>query len=232
LRREARVTREVTVLDPQSPSGGSFDGLLAAMPRIAEAVNAFKSEENQRVAFNVLVHALGLDDGPPTDARPDAEPNLSVVPTGSADSTESSDLPDAQRGEQKPQGGRQRRSRKPTGKKSWSAAKDINFRPEDKQSLRDFVAEKQPGNLHEKNLVTVFYLEDVLGFASVDVGHVLAAYHECEWKPAADPENCLQVTASAKKWLDTRDMKAIRVTYPGRNRLRFDMPVNKIKKSA
>jgi hypothetical protein len=37
-----------------------FDRLLEAMPRIAEAVNAFSTEKNQRAALNALVDALGI----------------------------------------------------------------------------------------------------------------------------------------------------------------------------
>ena len=58
---------------------------------------------------------------------------------------------------------------------------------------------------------------------SVEVGHVLAAYSECDWKAPAIPDNSLMVTASAKDWLDTRNMKAIRTTHKGQNHVEYDM---------
>ena len=111
--------------------------------------------------------------------------------------------------------------------RSWQAAKDINFWPTDKQSLPDFAAEKQTTIIHEKNLVVVYYLEEVLGISPIDVSQVLAGYQACGWKAPADPDNSLSVTASKKGWLNTSDRKALSVTHKGRQAVLFDMPSKK-----
>jgi hypothetical protein len=77
--------------------------------------------------------------------------------------------------------------------------------------------------------VLVYYIEVCLGIDSIEVGHVLAAYDECGWKSPSQPDNSLVVTASKKNWLDTSDLKAIRITHSGRNAVEYDMPIKKAK---
>lgn len=220
------------MIDPETPAGTAFELLLSAMPRIAEAVNQFTSEENQRVALAALLRARGLPDEP-TVREATAEPGLSVVPPladgdpGEHDKDETE--PDAP---VKASAAVRRRPRKPAAKKSWTRAKDINFRPEGKQSLRDFAAEKVPTTNFEKNAVAVYYLQEILAVDAIEVSHVLAAYTECGWRSPTDPENSLTVTASRKSWLDTSDLKAIVVTHSGRNTVQFDLPRTSAKKSA
>lgn len=217
---------------PNPHQWDNFDRLLDAMPRIADAVNMFASEDNQNTALNVLVRSLGIVDQSPTTAAA-AEPNLSVVPPLPQDMQEDDSSSEATADETVPQSAtRKARARKSAVKKTYPRAKDINFRPDGKISLRDFAAEKQPTNFHEKNLVIVYYLEEFLEISSVEVGHVLAAYDECSWKSPSIPDNSLMVTSSQRRWLDTSDMKAIRTTHGGRNAVTYDMPIKKDKKSA
>jgi hypothetical protein len=131
------------------------------MPRIAEVVNRFSSEENQCVALGALVRALGSGlirlyvRRQPNRACRSGRHRLMIrqrsMTTGSRSGCPVGASAAARR-----------RSRKSATKKSWSRAKDINFRPEGKPSLRDFAAEKDPASNHEKNVVAVYYLEEVL----------------------------------------------------------------------
>lgn len=213
-----------------------FDRLLDAMPRIGEA---FSSPKTQRAALDALVRSLGVPErgatAIPSATNPkDAEEHgLSVVPP-LGDVAEEQEISEAQTaaeaGEARP--ARKARVRKPAAKKSFSRVKDINFRPEDKVSLRDFAAEKSPSNFHEKSLITVYYLEEFLEVEAIEIGHLLAAYDECGWKSPSDPENSVAVTASRKNWLDTSDRKAIKTTHSGRNAVQYDMPFGKDNKTA
>ena len=49
----------------------SYEGLLAAMPRIADAVNRFQSPEVQRRAFEALIAAFGADRSAPLPHHPE-----------------------------------------------------------------------------------------------------------------------------------------------------------------
>jgi hypothetical protein len=205
--------------NPEPHKGAKFEELLSAMPRIAEAVNVFKSEDNQRTALSALLRTLGHSDQRPSHTEP-AEPSLSVV--------RSLDLgqPDEPGAEAAPStagtgsAGARRRNRK----KSSLRALDIDLHPEGKISVRDFAAQKSPSGHFEMNVAAVYYLQEILGLSAIETGHVLAVFNECGWRVPSDPVNSLNKTASAKKWLDTSDTKAIRLTFSGRNHVQLDLP--------
>ena len=199
-------------------SDDKFERLLTALPDIAKAVNAFESADVQGRAFDALVRALGVTDGDlPDRGGPTAHPEPSngeqkSKPRKTADEGASSGASGSRR--------TRRRAARPV-----AADRNIDFRPQGKQSLRDFAAEKKPTNYYECNIVAVYYLEQVLEMPSIASGHVLAAYRDCNWKEPGDLSNSLAVTASRKSWLDTSDMNSIRTTAPGRNFVQHDMPL-------
>lgn len=199
--------------------GELYDRLLSEMPRIAEVVNQFTFEENQRAAFEALVRAIGVPAPPPSTA----EPNLSVVPPLPDDTATTPGFSPDNVGQQPP-AVRPRRTRR-SAPAAVSAERDIDFRLEGKQSFRDFVAEKKPKSNDERNVVAVYYLERVLEVPSITAGHVLAAYKERGWREPTAPANSLQVTASTKNWLNTANMAAVRTTPGGRNVVEHDMPL-------
>jgi hypothetical protein len=206
--------------NPEPHNGVKFEELLSAMPRIAEAVNVFVSEENQRTALSALLRALGHSDESPSHAE-SAEPSLSVVRSLDLGQSEEHGAEAAvpTRAVGGPAGGRRRNRKKPSLR-----ALDIDLYPEGKPSLRDFAAQKTPSGHFEMNVAAVYYLQEVLGLEAVEAGHVLTAFNECGWRVPADPVNSLNKTASAKKWLDTSDMRAIRLTFSGRNLVQHDLP--------
>jgi hypothetical protein len=210
---------EVTLAQHGPQQGELYDRLLGEMPRIAEVANQFTSEENQRAAFEALVRAIGMP-APPLST---AEPNLSVVPPLPEDTAITPGFSQDNAG-QRPPAVRPRRTRR-SAPANVSAERDIDFRPEGKQSFKDFVIEKKPKSNDERNVVAVYYLERILEVPSITVGHVLAAYKEREWREPSDPANSLQVTASAKNWLNTANMAAVRTTPGGRNVVEHDMPL-------
>lgn len=226
------------VNNTNSPDGrDKFDRLLDSMPRIAEAVNNFSSEENQRAALDALVRAIGIN-GSEVNVSADsstipihqsaggavdeasAQVKTDVVPETSLPTAETTKANGASTS---------RRRRSPSRK--WEPVRDIDFRPEGKQAFQDLVAEKQPATIDQKNIVAVWWLEQVAEFEEIGVGHVLAAYKECDWREPSKPDNSLQVTASRENWLDTKNMKAIATTPSGRNTVQFDMPLKKGKQA-
>jgi hypothetical protein len=120
------------------------------------------------------------------------------------------------------------RRRRP-GRK-WEPVRNIDFYPEGKQSLPDFAAEKQPTNADQRNLLAVWWLEQVAEMKNIGVGQVLAAYKACGWREPAHPANALQVTASRQSWIDTKDMTAIETTPQGRNLVQHQLPNKRTEK--
>lgn len=200
-----------------------FERLLAAMPKIAEAVQALPSEL-QQTAYGDLVAAFR------------GESATSAPPTGDVeDARVSSSRDNQQVGPEEEQTDPQRRPARKTAarrsptRKSWTPDRTIDFWPEGKQSFEDFAKEKQPQSIDQKNLVSVHWLEQVAELAEIGVSQVLAAYKSMDWHEPANAVNSLQVTASQKHWLETKDMKKIVTTPVGRNAIK-SMPLAKAKK--
>ncbi len=202
------------------PGETEFDRLLGVMSAIAEAVNKFNDPETGLTAYHDLMSARGTERKP----KPSAPADLRVV-QAPADETGDDDTPAAQEppGDQaQAVAPRTRRARKAVGKRSWQRV-DVNFRPTGKQALGEFVAERKLANLYAKNTAFVFYLQHILGYTAIGVGHVVAAYDALGWKPSRDPENSIAKTASATGWLDTHDMKAIHTTHNGEHEVKYEM---------
>ncbi|MET8609565.1 hypothetical protein [Streptomyces misionensis] len=204
-----------------------FDKLLESMPRIAEAINAFTSEDVQRQAFEALVGTLNLPSTGIVDAYQGltTEENDSAVITAEGD--DSSKFVTDSIEPARESNVTERRRRKAKSKRNWAAVKDIGFRPEGKTSFKDFIEEKQPKTIDEKGLLAVYYFEQILELEEIGVGHVMAAYKEAAWRNPANPENSLQAASSRHHWLDTSNMRIIKTTQRGRDFVEHDMPGKK-----
>jgi hypothetical protein len=199
-----------------------FDRLLDAMPKIAQVVNEFSSEEVQRRAFDALLATLGA-----TVEVPPPDPQGTNGVANGADSSDAADdaTGSATTGTAEASAGRSRRStRKSGGKKSWSPNKSINFFPDGQPSLVDFAAEKKPANIGEQSLVICYYLSGRLEMETFAIPDVLAGFKVCGWKEATDPNNSLRTLASRKTWIDTADMSAIKLHHLGRRYVEHNLP--------
>lgn len=193
-----------------------FDRLLDAMPKIAQVVNEFRSEEVQRRAFEALLATLGATvEDLPADPTPDPQGTNGVAAGGGSSIGDESATANG-----KPR----RAARKSGGKKSWSPNKDINFFPDGQQPLVDFAEEKKPNNAGEQNVVISYYLTERLGMATFSIPDVLAGFKACGWKEAQDPNHSLRSLAYRKSWIDTADMSAIKLHHLGRRYVEHDLP--------
>lgn len=207
----------------------TFDRLLAALPQIADAVNAFESEGVQQSAFDALVRALRIEDAPRVaSASPvalathhDAEVTESVVPTAQDHGKSET-----------PAGNGRKRNGKRTGKRNFTVPRGLNFAPAGEVSLEDFVEEKAPRTMFEKNLVACYYLTEKMRIAAVDVGHVLAVYQAAGWTAPGDPNASLRNTAHQHGWLDTANTSDIKVVWKGTNFVETKMPSKSDSKKA
>jgi hypothetical protein len=209
-----------------------FQELLAVMPDIAEAVNTFNSEAAQLKALKALIQTArnGSDrpvlamtsavaSPPPPEQPPSAVelqstsavPALPPAPTEREDATSTAEVPTKKR-------------RKSSTKKNFTVVRGLNFAPAGEQSLADFVAEKQPRTMHEKNLAACYYLQHIMNLSSITVGHVLAVYRECDWTAPSQPDTTLRNTAAAEGWIDTGNTKDIKVVWAGQNHIESKMP--------
>jgi hypothetical protein len=200
-----------------------YDRLKTELPNIAKAVNEFKSEQVQQQAFRALLRALA------GEAIPEAEPEEEVPEPGAADPGDGTSASAEKR--------RRRQAKAPASKaggaKSAARAKlgaaptldkALDLRPKGKQSFKDFVDEKKPATVSERNAVAVYYLEKVAAVGKVNVNQVYTCFKEAGWRLPAYPRNALQVTASTKGWINTSDMDDMTMSPRGENFVEHDLP--------
>ena len=204
------------------PGGTEFERLLSATPAIAEAIKKFDDPELRRAMFDSLVAALGVEREP----RPTAPADLRVVEPPGDEGTNADAREVSAEQPKEAAANRSRRAKRSAGRRSWQRA-DVNFRPAGKQSLNEFAAERKLPTFYAKNTAYVFYLQHILGYTGIGVGHVVAAYDALGCRPPRDPENSIAKTASTTGWLDTRDMKAISTTHNGEHEVRYEMLAKK-----
>jgi hypothetical protein len=114
--------------------------------------------------------------------------------------------------------------KKKTTKPSPSIVKDLDLRPEGRESFREFAGGKKPTTNLKKCTVAVYYLTQVLGVAGVDPNHVFTCFKDAKWRVPADLHTTLAETASRDGWLDTSDMDNIRLTPRGETMVEHDLP--------
>lgn len=107
---------------------------------------------------------------------------------------------------------------------TYTFVKDLNLRPEGKQSLKDVFGEKKPNDQQEQFAVILYYLADILELTSVGADHVYSAFHEAEKKSPLDILQTARVIARRKGWFDTSDGDNLRLTVKGRNFVKHDLP--------
>jgi hypothetical protein len=100
--------------------------------------------------------------------------------------------------------------------KSLKRLSDINFSPNEKESLNDFYSKFQLKSDFERILIFVYYLEEVLKITSITPSHIYTCYDNLELRI---PENLPQTIRNAKSrkgWIDKSD-SGITMTFKGRN---------------
>jgi hypothetical protein len=199
-----------------------LDELLEVMPKIAEAVNSFEAADLQRDAFSALLRAYGVATAPSQEAMADV-PELPVSGENEVDITKPANQTEEKDAK------KARPSRKST-RRQWSAEKNIDFWPEGKPSLDALCQEKKPTSIDHKNLISVFWFEQIAEVDAIDPGKILAAYKAMGWAEPSQPDTQLRNTASRYHWIDTSDIRSIKTTPGGRNTVNQHMPIEKVKK--
>ena len=121
-------------------------------------------------------------------------------------------------------------ARKPrgTGKKVYRNAglklvPDLNFRPDGKQALKEFVDEKSPKKDLEAALVLVYYMQHFMGLAKIGPAHVMTAYKEVGKRIPADVAQTIRNVKNSKMWLTFTDIEDVRTTTQGDNVVEHEM---------
>lgn len=107
---------------------------------------------------------------------------------------------------------------------TYQFVKDLDLRPQGKQSLREFFAEKKASDQQKQFAVILYYLTDVLGLKNVGANHMYHGFNDVDKKSPLDILQSARLTAKRKGWVDSSDGNNLRMTTNGQNFVRHDLP--------
>lgn len=105
---------------------------------------------------------------------------------------------------------------------SLTIVSDLDLVPQDKQPLRDFLAEKKPTTAEEHVLAFVQYMSETLGLATITTNHVFSCFKPMGRKIPADLPQTIRNIVKKKGWLKM-DGESIRVSTTGSNYVLHEM---------
>lgn len=121
-------------------------------------------------------------------------------------------------------------ARKPrgTGKKvsrnaGLKLVPDLNFRPDGKQALKEFVVEKSPKKDLEATLALVYYMQHVMGLPKIGPAHVMTAFKEVGKRIPGDVGQTIRNVKNSKMWLTFNGIEDVRTTTQGENFVEHEM---------
>lgn len=199
----------------------SIDELLARMPEIAKAVNAFESPAVQELAFAALLESAGgtqpasqtpetrdAHDGAKAPARRRAKKKAASVPAKSDGN-----------------GAAPKKASGAAKKQTFTLLKDLDFYKANPK-LAEFAGEKAPKSVIEKCVLLVYWFIHHGNVTPVTIDMVYTGFKDREWPVPADLANTLQ-QAGSKGLLDSRDRQNLVLTTKGENLVDHDLPRQK-----
>jgi hypothetical protein len=100
---------------------------------------------------------------------------------------------------------------------------DFDFRPSNKESLKDFYQKYNAKSNLEKNLIFTYYLQNIAAVDNITVSHIFSCYRHMGFKVPLFPQTLID-TKIRKGWIDTSNSNNLKVTREGMNFLEHDMP--------
>jgi len=102
--------------------------------------------------------------------------------------------------------------------------KSLNLHPDEKESLKHFVAAKRPKTQEEHIAVFIYYLKNVIEESKVGFSHIYTCFKEIGKRMPADlPQSCRNA-GSTKGWIDTSTADDLKRTTRGDNFVENDLP--------
>jgi len=96
---------------------------------------------------------------------------------------------------------------------------NINFAPKGKESLEAFFAKYSPSSDDQRNLLFVYYLQNILEESGISVNHVYSCYDILKLRISENLPQTVRNTASKKGWIETKNA-ILSVTVKGSNQIK------------
>lgn len=99
----------------------------------------------------------------------------------------------------------------------------LNFHPKNADSLKDFYGRYNAKTNYEKNLVFVYYLQNVLKSDEIGLNHIYSCYKHVGERVPGDLYQSIRDTKKNQGWLDISNMNKITVPVAGENYFEHDL---------
>jgi hypothetical protein len=97
---------------------------------------------------------------------------------------------------------------------------NIDFEPNGKESLNEFNKKFAPESDLARNLLFVFYMQDILNISAITIDHIYTCYDALDLRVSENLPQTIRNTKSKKGWIETQDTANITVTIKGRNQVK------------
>ncbi|MFD2285798.1 hypothetical protein GJU39_21985 [Pedobacter petrophilus] len=115
---------------------------------------------------------------------------------------------------------------KASSSKSPTYLIDFDLMPNDKESLKAFSEKYNINTNFERNLVCLYYLQEILKTENITVNHVYTCYRNLNAKIPLFPQTLFD-TKHRKGWIDTANISDLKVTRTGSNHIEHDKAFQK-----
>jgi hypothetical protein len=99
---------------------------------------------------------------------------------------------------------------------------DLNLRPKDRMSLKDFAEKYSIKSGEELTLMIVYYLKEILN-ETVTLNHIYSCYKELGKKIPQYFKQTLTNQKNKKNWINVDDWNNIKFTIPGMNQMEHEL---------
>lgn len=111
-----------------------------------------------------------------------------------------------------------------TAKETHILVKELDLAAKgDKPSLKDFFARYKTSSNFERNLIFVYYLQNIVKVTPITSNHIFTCYRDVGTRVPGAFNQSLRDTASQKGWIDTSSLDDIKLTTQGINYIELDM---------
>lgn len=192
---------------------GNNQSLQDLMKTIAAAMNRHESSRTQTNRIpttdtNEARTLSGGDESPPQDQMDEAEAN------GDAEEDQS-----AQSSQRKQRG----KGVKVDRNAGIQAVPDLDFVPDNKLSLKQFYAGKNPKNDMENTLVIGYYLQHTMGLQAFGPGHILSGFKHIAKPVPVDLPQTIRNVKNKKVWFNFDKIENVHVTTEGENYVEHEL---------
>ena len=115
---------------------------------------------------------------------------------------------------------------KTTQTKGQQYLTEFDFRPVNKESLKDFYSKYDSKTNFERNLVFIYYFQEVIKLNGITMNHIYSCYRHLTLKIPVFPQTLID-TKKNKGWIETSDTDNLKVTREGLNYIEHEFAKRK-----